>query len=125
MSLSVIILFYISISVLIISNSYSWALMGPPSGEGFVLFSADSGIHSIEDLNNRKICGSHNSFEAFRSHTGVNSAKHANVPFSEGVPAIKMGICDAVVAYSTDRNKIHEIGERMQNNIAFKVLYFP
>jgi len=113
------------IGAIIVVNSYGWSQMGPPDGEGFILFLANSGIESFEDLNHRKICGSYRSFEAFRSHTGVNNAVHVEIPYSEGVPAMKMGSCDAAIAYSTDLGKIREIGEMWRRHHEFKILIFP
>ena len=120
---SFIVLFVIGI--IVSGISFSWSQMGPPYGEGFILTFKSFNINSLAELNNRKICGSSRSFIAFVSHTGLNNAIHINVPFSEGYTAMNVGMCDAVVAYSTDIGMIRHLSEMWRNKNSMKVLNFP
>jgi hypothetical protein len=126
MSFSKLILLSVFIGVVIANSPYSLSQIGPPDGEGFILTLANSRINSLQDLNRYgcRICGDSRSFEAFRSHTGYN-VRNVRMHYSEGFVAMERGLCDAVVAYSTDRGIIRELYYKWREYPSVRVFYFP
>ena len=51
--------------------------------------------------------------------------QHVSVPYSEGIMAMERGICDAVVAYSTDVGKIRRAMSKWKQYTQFRVIMFP
>ena len=90
----------------------------------FIIVNPNSNITTLEDLEGHRICGTSNSLQAFLSRSGVQNVTHKAIWIEESVAALERGVCDAIIANSTDLQKIRRsISERNQF-FKFKIIFF-